>query len=55
MAAELTSVTLVKAQLGITADDIPTNAPAGFMRTQRIWPLKHAQRKSSLRTMRAVA
>ncbi|MBK7297983.1 MAG: T9SS type A sorting domain-containing protein [Flavobacteriales bacterium] len=25
--------------IGITADDIPTNAPAGFMRTQRIWPL----------------
>jgi hypothetical protein len=24
---------------GVTADDIPTNAPAGFMRTQRIWPL----------------
>lgn len=24
---------------GVTADDIPINAPTGFMRTQRVWPL----------------
>lgn len=25
--------------IGVTANDIPTNAPADFMRTERVWPL----------------